>query len=294
MRVAIFIDGKNFHSSLRDRLNNSYMDFPKLASWIVQQVGRPEKPLDWVVHYYTGVDVRDQESEGQKRLSRFLGHLERLPMFHVRKVARKDFPIQCRECGFSQSLYKVDVEVEVVVDMLSMAQDKVYDIAVLVSTDPAYGHAVERLQSQGIPVWVATWGEMPLSTQVRANMAGRIDLMDGLSHFGSGARDLTPSTPVQSPIPKLDPQVVIDEVRRAMTHLVDGFVGLGYFLNKWRSANLPESPGLRRALLHPLVQSGQLEVYRTDCDHDAIRIPTNKLATMVGSDFHWDEKASPS
>jgi len=60
MRVAIFFDGKNFHSGLRATAGTARLDYPKLAGWLVSRAAGESL---WGAHYYTGVERGEEPKE---------------------------------------------------------------------------------------------------------------------------------------------------------------------------------------------------------------------------------------
>jgi uncharacterized LabA/DUF88 family protein len=96
--------------------------------------------------------------------------LDRLPSFrvfvrerrsHVRSIhcaaCGREFP-SCPHCGqpFRQSAEK-GVDTAIVTDLLSLAWEDAYDVAILVSSDADFVPAVERLQEKGFKVINGTW-----------------------------------------------------------------------------------------------------------------------------------------
>ncbi|MGH3305740.1 MAG: NYN domain-containing protein [Streptosporangiaceae bacterium] len=96
--------------------------------------------------------------------------LARQPSFDVKIRTRKPrrHPVHCRSCGHDmiacpqcQAPLTVSaekgVDAALVTDLLSLAWQRAYDVAVLVSGDADYIPAVEYVQSQGLKVINAAW-----------------------------------------------------------------------------------------------------------------------------------------
>lgn len=64
----------------------------------------------------------------------------------------------------------------------------------------------------------------------------------------------------------------IDEIRKAQAAMKDGYVGVHFFVTRWRSVTLPEIPELRRRTLDRLVEDGRAEVYLADDGTQAVRL----------------------
>ncbi len=108
MRVAIFFDGKNFHSGLRATAGTARLDYPKLADWLVSRAGGDSM---WGAHYYTGVERGEEaKSESQQGLLRFLRALELEPGYFVKRFDRKADRTVCPHCG-GETTYTQEKEV---------------------------------------------------------------------------------------------------------------------------------------------------------------------------------------
>lgn len=76
---------------------------------------------------------------------------------------------------------------------------------------------------------------------------------------------------VDSNIIVTDPMMLLDEVRAAEEQFSGGYVGLGYFINKWRSSQLTPSPTVRQNLIDDLRDEGLVEIYVAPDGFKAIR-----------------------
>lgn len=99
-----------------------------------------------------------------------LTFLDRLPSFRVITKERKPRPanIHCRNCGeksdrcpscgtsFVRSAEK-GIDTHVVTDLLSLAWQEAFDVAVLLSSDADFVPAVIRIQEKGLKVINASW-----------------------------------------------------------------------------------------------------------------------------------------
>ena len=158
MRVAIFFDGKNFHTGFKSSTApGTRVDFPAMAAWLVQRAGGSTL---WRAHYYTGVERGDAaESDAQVGLGKFLRVLECQPGFFVHRFPRKVEHRACPSCGASVKFtQEKEVDTTMVADMLRLAAVDGFDVLVLVSGDADLAPAVENVRSLGKKVFVATWG----------------------------------------------------------------------------------------------------------------------------------------
>ncbi|MCD6361065.1 MAG: NYN domain-containing protein [Armatimonadetes bacterium] len=117
---------------------------------------------------YASYNPSRQEDVGLRRwLDSFL---DRQPSFRVFTTERRDKPAKfyCRQCHaeFSQCpscaqplvrSREKGVDTAIVTDLLSLAWENAYDVAVLVSSDADMIPCVERVQEKGFKVVNGTW-----------------------------------------------------------------------------------------------------------------------------------------
>jgi len=149
-RVAVFIDGNNlFHAA---RFHNIDIDYNKLLRVLLGH-GRLLRAF-----FYTGVDVGAERQQG------FLLWMRRNGFRVVQKELKT----------FYDGTHKANLDVEIAVDMLSLAGR--YDTAVLVSGDEDFVYAINAVAYKGCRVEVAGF---------RSNSAPRlIDVADFFIDLG--------------------------------------------------------------------------------------------------------------
>jgi uncharacterized LabA/DUF88 family protein len=128
-RIAIFIDGNNlFHAA---RSVGVEIDYAKLLDMLCGQ--------DTLLRafFYTGVDQNAERQQGFLLWMRRNGY----------RVVQKDLKT------FPDGTKKANLDVEIAVDMLSLA-DK-YDTAILVSGDEDFAYAVNAVAYKGVRVEIA-------------------------------------------------------------------------------------------------------------------------------------------
>jgi len=271
MRIAIFIDGKNFYSGWRDAADSRRIDFTKLSHWVMEQAGGQQL---WAVHYYTSVSSRDED--GPDKLSGFLDLLESNPGYFVHRLARKSQRTTCFECG-AENRYTLDKEVDTtfVADVVKGAALNHYDICVLISGDADHAPAAEAAMALGKKVYVASWGGTGVSFRMRRAAFDRIDLIKGLQVFERSAEDEAAEADAALSNPDVFDRaldVFETELKVAEEKFSGGYVGLGYFVTRWRSPALDSSPEVRRRLLDTLVDEGRVEIYSAPDGAQAIRL----------------------
>jgi uncharacterized LabA/DUF88 family protein len=300
VRIAIFFDGKNFYSGWRATAEGLVVDFVKLSQWLVRKAGGSRL---WGAYYYTGIETGEAAShESQRRLVTFLDQLEFLPGFFVHRFPRKARQRRCEKCGdIARYTQEKEVDTTMVADMLRLAAVDAFDAAVLVSGDSDHAPAVEGVRTLGKQVYVATWGKEGLSPRTRKAAFDHIDLKDGLAVFVSTPQSVDsprPIAPVQSvAIQTAMPDVPIkptrgdgsedaetaflQELACAESRFKGGYVGVNYFLKKWKSRRLSEGFQARNRILQKLLGKGRIETFDALDGKKALRAKTASPANHV-------------
>jgi NYN domain len=175
VRARVFIDFWNFQLGWNEAASDATVrcDWAKLPRQLVRTAddlltaaGNPAGLTleETIVH----ASVNDsQEGKLREWLTNFL---DRQPSYDVKIRERKPRrrTIHCRSCGNSVGTCpncaapltvaaEKGVDAALVTDLLSLAWQRAYDVAVLVSGDSDYIPAVEYVQSQGLKVINAAW-----------------------------------------------------------------------------------------------------------------------------------------
>ncbi len=277
MRVALFVDGKNFYAGWRETTGGGRMDFGALSRWLVEQAGGTSL---WAAHYYTSEEQgAGADNPGQRALACFLDMLEHQPGFFVYRFPQRPCTTTCPACGHeAHGTQEKEVDTTMVADMLTLAAVSAFDV--LVSGDADLTPAVEGVRRLGKQAYVATWGGHGLANRLRRAVFDHIDLLEGAEHFlhelapeeHPGAQE--PASPPRAPAEgdDLGPRsLFIEELRRAEAHFGDGYVGLNYFVTRWQSPCLSDSDVVRRDVLDQLQACGRVEVYATASGDLALR-----------------------
>lgn len=110
-------------------------------------------------------------SEGDRRLKQWLDNfLDKQPSFRVKLRERRPQPTTirctscqheltaCPECSAGYVRYpEKGVDSAILVDLLTLAWEDAYDVAILVSSDADLVPGVDRIQERGLKVINATW-----------------------------------------------------------------------------------------------------------------------------------------
>lgn len=296
MKVALFFDGKNFYRSWREKADGRRVDFSKLSKWVMDRVDATHL---WGAHYYTGIEIGSAaESDAQRNLSRFLNDLEVLPGYFVYRFPRRARSGTCPNCG-AETRFSLEKEVDttMVADMLRLAAVNAFDVMVLISGDTDHAPAVEGVKMLGKKVYLASWGGYGLSTRLLRAAFDHIDLLEGLRNFemSDSAVGLVSPLPLGSDVdadeePRAtaygmdrdeedgdddsdDPaDILLEELRFAERQFAGGYVGLNYFVRRWKSPRLSDAPDWRSRLLDELIADGDVEVYTAEDGNKAVRI----------------------
>lgn len=180
LKVALFIDGKNFYKGMYDYDPSLQIDYELLSQWIVRHAGGPGSVFVGA-YYYTGLSniVGDAVN-----LRKFLEQLEHRKGYFVRREPRVTRKSRCRHCD-QVTEYKTEKRVDsrLVAEMIQLAAVNAFDMAVLLSGDQDLVPAVEALGALGKQVYVGTWRGRGLSKELRIRCFGGIDLSEGVNEF---------------------------------------------------------------------------------------------------------------
>ena len=140
-RIAIFIDGSNFYHSLKEGIGfrDNEIDFPKLINIL-----RNNRLLIGTYYYNAPLD-RSYNQDTYRKQQIFFSELKKIPGFHV---------VLCRMRKMVNEKGKVEYAVKgddiyLATDLVSLAYEDAYDIAILVSGDGDFVPAIQRVQKLG-------------------------------------------------------------------------------------------------------------------------------------------------
>lgn len=256
MKIAIFVDGKNFYMGFQRHAAGRRLNFPRLATWLMEQAGGSRLVG---CHYYTGIDT----SERGASLLGFLAMLETQRGYFVHRFPRKTESFQCGNCGEHHVFTREkEVDTTMVADMLRMAAVDAFDAMVLVSGDADHAPAVEGVRSLGKIVFVSTWAGHGLAPRIRSASFDHIDLALGLDNFDDGPAPVSPNAAQHEPRPAPDPaDVFLEQLRLAELHFAGGYVGVKYYLSRWKADGFTPDPTERQRLLDSLLYDKRVELY---------------------------------
>ena len=192
-RVYIFVDFWNLSLGLNERHHGKFMlDWKALVPWLVSEAARVAGVPD---ASYRGMGVYG--SYNPKREAKLknwmLGWLDSQPGVQVvLKERRRKHPPKCPSCHNSvetcpdcgvpfEKTEEKGVDTAIATDMIRLAWENAYDIAVLVTSDADFIPAVEFLDQRGKRVIQA--GLPPKGKHLATKCWGNFDLYAGHSHF---------------------------------------------------------------------------------------------------------------
>ncbi|MBI3468318.1 MAG: NYN domain-containing protein [Planctomycetes bacterium] len=161
-RVCIFIDGSNFYHALKDAGLPTNVDFGKLSATLTT----PARRLVQTFYYNTPL-IRPQKGDldfpardaAVRAQQRFFNALRFIPNLTVKfgrfqKVRQAGIATTCPACAHSYqtppvvSWVEKGVDVMLASDLLTLAFKNHYDVAILVSSDADYKHAIEVVKAE--------------------------------------------------------------------------------------------------------------------------------------------------
>jgi uncharacterized LabA/DUF88 family protein len=172
MRVKVFIDFWNFQLSWNDRVKPAQCDWPRVATVFCREASRilSGAGLGTLALEETRI-YAGYEAGREQNLKNFLENfLDRLPGVRVTTSERhwKKQSVHCRSCNtnrddcptcgafFGRAAEKT-IDARIVTDLIGLAWEGTYDVAVLVSSDKDFIPAVELLQTKNFKVINAAW-----------------------------------------------------------------------------------------------------------------------------------------
>lgn len=274
MKVAIFVDGKNFYKGYQQHAIGRRLNFPRLAAWLSQQAGGS---LLVGCHYYTGLETGTEPDERRDGLAGFLTMLEMQRGYFVHRFPRRTESFCCKSCGAENAFTKEkEVDTTMVADMLQMAAVGAFDALVLVSGDADHAPAVEGVRSLGKIVFVSTWGGHGLAPRIRRASFDHIDLVQGLPEFEYTADELAAMRPI-GPQPRASSsseEIFLNELRRAQDYHRGGggYVGVKYFLTRWKGEGFDMPEADKQHIFDQLLRDGRVELYDVEEGRKGLRI----------------------
>ncbi len=143
-RVAIFIDGSNFYHSVKDSFNvHDTIDVGERGFRKVLEFLRNKRVLVGTFYYNASLDRKYNEDVYWKQ-QKFFSDLRKIPGLKVILCKLR----KIREAGGTKYAVKGD-DINIAVDMVSMAYENAYDTAILVSGDGDFVPAIKVVQKLG-------------------------------------------------------------------------------------------------------------------------------------------------
>jgi uncharacterized LabA/DUF88 family protein len=180
-RVMIFIDGGNFEGSCRsiDEHLTHEIDFNKLSSALVKYSNGDSYQGTYFYCSYrpkmAGLSAEEIEKINKK--VKFYDALQFKTGYTVRKFRRKIRSETCVQCGKTTTFtIEKGVDSNLVADLLTLAWEDAFDIAVVLSDDADIGAAIDYLKRKGKKVFHASFSKLQHGQEIRKLCFGLIDL----------------------------------------------------------------------------------------------------------------------
>jgi uncharacterized LabA/DUF88 family protein len=202
LRVRAFVDYWNFQLSVNQWRPQFRLDWRQLGPWLAREAatlylsaGQEGRWRYDGLHVYMSHDPRKRSDDGLRHWAR--NTLDRFPGVQLTlKERRPKGPPDCPVChakvetcpacnaGMARSVEK-GVDTALVTDMIRLAWEDSYDLAVLVSADADFVPAVEYLDQRGRKVIHA--GFPPKGMELSRKCWGNIDLSAKLGTLERGS-----------------------------------------------------------------------------------------------------------
>ena len=175
------MDGGNFEGSCRaiDSNLTHQVDFEKLTAALVKHAGGDSYQG---TYYYCSFRPKTsglsaQEVEKINKQIKFYDALQFKSGYTVRKFRRKIRNARCARCGEERNFtIEKGVDSNLVSDLLSLAWENAFDIAVVLSDDADFVSAIEYLRRKGKQVFHASFVRLQHGKAVRKVCFDVIDL----------------------------------------------------------------------------------------------------------------------
>ena len=141
-RVIIFIDGSNLYHSLEENCKRFDVDFAALAAKLCK-----DRSL-FRTYYYNVLRDPERTPQAYQDQQKFLSALYNVPYLEVRLSGSKMRGDVAVEKG---------VDIMMATDLLRLAWEDIYDVAVLVSGDGDFAYAVQTIKNMGKHVEIAAF-----------------------------------------------------------------------------------------------------------------------------------------
>ncbi len=181
-RVAIFIDGSNLYHSLNENCGRYSLDFGAFSRKLA--AGRQHLRT----YYYNILRDRDRQPKAYQDQKKFLDALHSVPYLEVKLSHAKPRGDTAVEKG---------VDIMLATDMLRMAFEGLYDVAVLVSGDGDFAYAVQAVKDLGRYVEIAAFSanlSYELTQAADSRLLFTPEYFDEIWSYKRTAQDLNQAT----------------------------------------------------------------------------------------------------
>jgi uncharacterized LabA/DUF88 family protein len=178
-RAMIFIDGSNLFGSMKDYDPSSpnRLDFEKLSEELVKSCHADSYEGTYYYCSYPPSLPGVTQAKGIEKLLKLFEAIEYKTGYTVKKSPRKIRETHCKQCSSkSQITVEKGTDSSLITDMLSLAWENAFDIAILVSDDSDFKPAVEFLRGKGKKVYHATFTSVKGGQALRKACFSQISL----------------------------------------------------------------------------------------------------------------------
>lgn len=172
--IRLFVDFWNFQLEWNNRTQSTKIDWTKLPQVLIHEAIKITSIDNYQydgTRVYASVDLTTRQGGTLKNWLK--GFVDRQPGINVliRERIPHPKPIYCKNCDqdisdcpkcgkpFKRAVEK-GIDSAIITDMFSLAWEKAYSIAILVTSDADFVPAVQNLQEKGFKVINATWSNI--------------------------------------------------------------------------------------------------------------------------------------
>lgn len=196
VRVRIFVDFWNFSLELRRQEDAFRIDWKPIGNLFSQEAGKLAEPGALIIyegmHVYGSYDHTKQSDAKLKNwFSNWLDKQAGINAIMVQRQKKKGYPkcpdchqeaTHCVSCGHDmRGTEEKGVDTNIVKDMISLAWEGAYDVALLVSADRDFVPVAEFLQTKGIKVIHGAFP--PKGSELSQKCWGNIDITKLMENF---------------------------------------------------------------------------------------------------------------
>ncbi len=254
-KVAVIIEGRNFYVGWRRSAPAMLIDTEGLLAAIAEQVDAELGPV-----HFLAIDAKygTYDANAKARINDLAERMREAGAEIVMLPPRVK-ETKCAKCGeVAKHVSDKQTEAEMAVRAIQAADDGCDKIVLVTSSSDMLPIVRELTNYWDMKVYVASWVGSPVGSEMTDSVAGVVWLRGDAPWL---YQDLGES----------EETIFVDELTSAVKQFDGGYVGLHYFLTRWRSDRMTPMTEIRSLLLNKLVEKGTVEIYDAPDGKKAVR-----------------------